>query len=70
MSKLVVPKKEWIPIADFLKAKEIKKDKINKKKIYNYLYLGRWWDGFVIKKSPTNRIVMGCLEDYRKWLGI
>lgn len=57
--------KNWIPIKDFLEKNDIKV-----REIYARISSRQWYDGYVIKKSPTGRIVRGCIEDYNQWLGI
>ena len=58
-------KKNWIPIKEFFEKTDIKA-----REIYARISSRQWYDGYVIKKSPTGRIVLGCVEDYHEWLGI
>ena len=65
MSKLVT-RKSWIPIDDFLA-------KVNKTKsqMYSLIKNRQWYDGFVVKRPTGGRkYLVGCYEDYEKWLGL
>lgn len=56
--------KQWVDIKFFLKEVEI-----TIREIYHRLNTREWYDGFVIKKTPTGRIKWGCIQDFNTWSG-
>lgn len=56
---------KWMPLIDFLTV-----TKITKNQMYEFIKSRQWYDGYVIKKSPTGRWMLGSLEDFYKWMGI
>lgn len=58
--------KQWVDIKEFCNHKDVK---VEKREIYQRLNQREWWDGYVIKKTPTGRIKWGCIQDFNHWSG-
>lgn len=63
--------KKWICPFDKFLEEASKIYPITRAQVYKKITCGRFEDGYVIKKDPfTGRLIGGCLEDYKKCLGI